>query len=59
LKNEWKDKKIFLLNPKILDTDFHKNAFVETKNIFSLPEFKEEQYTKMEDILLVVQNILS
>jgi hypothetical protein len=52
LKNEWKDKKIFFLNPKILDTDFH----LDTK--ISL-NFEKEQYIKMEDILFVIQNILT
>ncbi|MDR1987809.1 MAG: hypothetical protein LBQ24_03470 [Candidatus Peribacteria bacterium] len=52
MKNEWKDKKIYFLNPKILKTDFHSDTKIELK-------FEEKQYTKMEDILQVVQNILS
>jgi hypothetical protein len=52
LKNEWKDRDIFFLNPQVLHTDFHSDTKIELK-------FREEQYTKMEDILYVVQNILS
>ncbi|MDR2411503.1 MAG: hypothetical protein LBD88_02775 [Candidatus Peribacteria bacterium] len=52
MKNEWKDKKIFFLNPKILDTDFHSDSKV-TLN------FEKEQYTDMEEILEVIQNILT
>lgn len=48
LKKEW--KKVFLINPKIVDTDFHKNK-VELNSVF-----KE---TKLEDILRVIKKIIS
>jgi short-subunit dehydrogenase len=51
LKNEQKNKKIFFLNPKVLDTDFHHDTKVKLN-------FKKEQYTKMEDILKVITDIL-
>jgi hypothetical protein len=51
LKNEWKDKKIFFLNPKILDTDFHSDSKI-------LLDFKKEQYTDMKEVLQVIRNIL-
>ncbi len=47
LKNEW--KKVFLINPKIVDTDFHKWK-VELNN--KLPE------TKKEDIFNVINRII-
>jgi hypothetical protein len=52
LKNEWKDKKIFFLNPKILDTDFHSDTKIELN-------FEKEQYTDMKEVLQVIQNILA
>lgn len=48
LKNEW--KKIFILNPSIVDTNFHKNKVDLDKR------FKE---TKIIDILEVIKNIIS
>lgn len=51
LKNELKWKKIFIINPKILETDFHKNS-----EIF-IPNDKEKS-TSLESILEVVENIL-
>jgi len=48
LKSEW--KKVFLINPKIVDTDFHKDK-IELWNKY--PE------TKLEDILKVVKDIIS
>ena len=48
LKKEW--KKVFLINPKIVDTNFHKNK-VELNSVF-----KE---TKLEDILRVIKKIIS
>jgi hypothetical protein len=51
LKNEWKDKKIFFLNPKILDTDFHSDSKVSLN-------FEKEQYTDMKEVLKVIRNIL-
>lgn len=47
LKSEW--KKVYLINPKIVDTDFHKDKVNLDK---SFPE------TKLIDILEVVENIL-
>lgn len=52
LKNEWKDKKIYFLNPRILDTGFHDNAKVELS-------FNNEDYTNKEDILKTIKDILS
>ena len=51
LKNELKWKKIFLINPKILETDFHKNStvFIPTD---------ESKITSLESIFEVVKNIL-
>ncbi len=48
LKQEW--KKVFFLNPKIVDTTFHSEKINLNKN---LPE------TKLEDILKVIKNIVS
>lgn len=47
LKGEW--KKVFLINPKIVDTGFHDNKIKLDKR------FTE---TKLEDILEVVENII-
>jgi len=47
LKNEW--KKVFLINPKIVDTDFHK---------WKIELDKRFTETKLEDILDVVENII-
>jgi short-subunit dehydrogenase len=47
LKSE--GKKVHIINPKIVNTDFHKNK-VELNNYF--------QETKIEDITSVVQNII-
>ena len=47
LKQEW--KKVFLINPKIVDTDFHKGKIELDRK---LPE------TKLEDILEVINNII-
>jgi short-subunit dehydrogenase len=47
LKQEW--KKVFIINPKIIDTNFHKDK-IELWN-----EYPE---TKMEDILEVIWNII-
>ena len=51
LKNELKDKKVFIINPKILETDFHKNSSV------FIPTDKEK-ITSLESIFEVVENIL-
>ena len=51
LKNELKDKKIFIINPKILETNFHKNSSV------FIPTDKEK-ITSLESIFEVVENIL-
>ncbi|ATU05297.1 hypothetical protein BKN14_02470 [Candidatus Gracilibacteria bacterium HOT-871] len=51
LKNELKDKKIFIINPKILETDFHKNSSV------FIPTDKEK-ITSLESVFEVVENIL-
>ncbi len=48
LKSEW--KKIYLINPKIVQTDFHKNKVLLWNKY---PE------TKMEDILKTVTDIIS
>ena len=48
LKNEW--KKVFLINPKVVDTTFHKWK-IDLDNKF--PE------TKLEDILKIVKKIIS
>ncbi len=48
LKKEW--KKVFLINPKIVDTDFHKNKINLEKR------FEE---TSLESILETVKNIIS
>lgn len=48
LKKEW--KKVFLINPKIVDTDFHKNKIDLEKR------FEE---TKLEYILEVIKDIVS
>ena len=48
LKQEW--KKVFIINPKIIDTDFHKDK-IELWNKY--PE------TKVEDILSIVWNIIN
>lgn len=51
LKNELKDKKVFIINPKILETNFHKNSSV------FIPTDKEK-ITSLESIFEVVENIL-
>lgn len=51
LKNELKWKKIFIINPKILETDFHKNSEIFIPN-------DKEKITSLESILEVVKNIL-
>lgn len=51
LKNEWKDKNIFFLNPVIIDTEFHKNSKIDLN-------FKEDDYTKKENILKIIEDIL-
>ena len=48
LKSEW--KKVYLVNPNIVDTNFHKNKVDLDKR------FKE---TKLIDILYVIKNIIS
>ena len=48
IKKEW--KKVFLINPKIVDTDFHKNKIDLEKR------FEE---TSLESILQTVNNIIS
>ncbi|PID87633.1 hypothetical protein CSB07_00425 [Candidatus Gracilibacteria bacterium] len=48
LKNE--GKKVFLVNPKIVNTDFHKGK-IELNNNF--PE------TKLDDILYIIQDIIN
>jgi len=48
LKKEW--KKVFLINPKIVDTDFHKNK-IELQNNFAK--------TSLDSILNTVKNIIS
>ena len=48
LKKEW--KKVFLINPKIVDTDFHKNK-IELQNNFAK--------TSLDSILETVKNIFS
>ncbi len=47
LKSEW--KKVFLINPKIVDTDFHK---------WKIEFDKRFTETKLEDILKTVENII-
>lgn len=51
LKSELKWKKIFIINPKILKTDFHKNSEIFIPN-------DKEKITNLESILEVVENIL-
>lgn len=51
LKNEFKFWKIHIINPKIVDTDFHKNSKINFN-------FKKEMYTKKEDILEVIFDII-
>lgn len=51
LKNELKWKKIFIINPKILETDFHKNSEIFIPN-------NKEKITSLQSILEVVENIL-
>lgn len=48
LKKEW--KKVFLINPKIVDTDFHKNK-IELQNNFAK--------TSLDSILNTLKNIIS
>jgi short-subunit dehydrogenase len=48
LKNEW--KKVFLINPKIVNTDFHK---------WKIELDKRFTETKLEDILNTVENIIN
>jgi short-subunit dehydrogenase len=48
LKNEW--KKVFLINPKIVNTDFHK---------WKIELDKRFTETKLEDILITVENIIN
>jgi short-subunit dehydrogenase len=48
LKQEW--KKVFIINPKIVDTDFHKDK---------IDLWKKYPETKLEDILKVVKNIIN
>lgn len=51
LKNELKGKKIFIINPKILETDFHKNSEIFIPN-------DKEKITSLESVLETVENIL-
>lgn len=50
LKNEFKNQ-IHIINPKLVETDFHKNSFVKI-------DYKKERITKLEDILKVIEDIL-
>lgn len=50
LKNEFKNQ-IYIINPKLVETDFHKNSFVKI-------DYKKERITKLEDILKVIEDIL-
>jgi short-subunit dehydrogenase len=47
LKEEW--KKVYIINPKIVDTDFHKGKI-------NLPESMES--IKVENVVLVIDNII-
>lgn len=51
LKNDLKWKKIFIINPKILETDFHKDSEIFIPN-------DSKKITTLESILEVVENIL-
>lgn len=51
LKNELKWKKVFLINPKILETDFHKDSLVFIPN-------EKSKITSLENILEIIENIL-
>ncbi len=51
LKNEIKWKKVFLINPKIIKTNLHKNAKIDIQNSFL--------NSKIEDILKTIKNIIS
>lgn len=51
LKNEFKIWKIHIINPKIVDTDFHNNSKIKLN-------FTKDMYTEKKDILEVILNIL-
>lgn len=51
LKNEFPNKKIHLINPKIVKSNFHKNSKIEIVWKF--------QETKIEDILKIVNEIIN
>lgn len=51
LKNELKNKKVFLINPKIIKTNLHKNSKIDIPNSF--------QNSKVEDILKTIENIIN
>jgi len=48
LKKEW--KKVFIINPKIVDTDFHKNKIILNTKF---------EKTSLESILETIKNIIS
>lgn len=47
LKEEW--KKVYIINPKIVDTDFHKGKIILPENV---------EYKKVEDVVLVIEKIV-
>jgi hypothetical protein len=51
LKNEFPNKKIHIINPKVVPTNFHRNSKIEI-----VWKFKE---TKIEDILKTVKDIIN
>jgi len=51
LKNEFPNKKIHIINPKVIPTNFHRNSKIEI-----VWKFKE---TKIEDILKTVKDIIN
>lgn len=50
LKNECKGKKIFLINPKIVATEFHRQSSIDIQGKYP--------HTDIDDILQTVENIL-
>lgn len=51
MKNEYPNIKIHLINPKIVDTPFHKNDFVTKNSTYT--------HTNIEDILKTIENIIN
>jgi hypothetical protein len=50
LKNELKNKNIFIVNPKIVKTNFHNNSKVEIAGKY--------EETSIEEILKVIEDII-